>query len=99
MIIKGTYAKDLTVSAEKDIIVNDDVDKRSGDVMLGMIANKFVRIYHPRQPRTRDHATSSSAPTNLPARRPTCNDRRGASSRCSTRSPSTTTSAATRSAR
>jgi Tfp pilus assembly protein PilX len=44
--LKGTYASDLTVGSEKDIIVNGNITK-SGDTMLGLIANNFVRIYHP----------------------------------------------------
>jgi hypothetical protein len=44
--VHGSYSQDLTIATEKDIIVNDDVT-RSGDVMLGLIANNFVRIYHP----------------------------------------------------
>ncbi|MDQ6750543.1 MAG: hypothetical protein M3Z33_07330 [Actinomycetota bacterium] len=44
--VNGSYSKDLTIATAKDIIVKDDVT-RSGDVMLGLIANNFVRVYHP----------------------------------------------------
>ncbi|MCA1598221.1 MAG: hypothetical protein LC769_04240, partial [Chloroflexi bacterium] len=44
--VKGSYSKDLTIATAKDIVVTDDLT-RSGDVMLGLIANNFVRIYHP----------------------------------------------------
>ena len=49
--LQGTYSQDLTIATEKDIIVRGDV-KRSGgaspvDKVLGLIANQFVRIYHP----------------------------------------------------
>jgi Tfp pilus assembly protein PilX len=44
--VKGSYASDLTIGSEKDIIVNGDLTK-SGDTMLGLIANNFVRVYHP----------------------------------------------------
>ena len=44
--VKGSYSKDLTIAAAKDIVALDDIT-RSGDVMLGLIANNFVRIYHP----------------------------------------------------
>ncbi len=55
----GTYSKNLTITSEKDIIVGTPVDptnntplwsnadlKRSGDVVLGLIADKFVRVSH-----------------------------------------------------
>lgn len=44
--VKGNYSQDLTIAVEKDIIVNDDVT-RSADKMLGLIANNFIRVYHP----------------------------------------------------
>ncbi len=44
--VKGSYASDLTIGSEKDIIVNGNLTK-SGDTMLGLIANNFVRVYHP----------------------------------------------------
>jgi hypothetical protein len=68
VIVKGTYSKDLTISAEKDIIVNDDIT-RSSDVMLGLIANNFIRVYHPvvnRSGANCDNATSTSGAANLP---------------------------------
>jgi hypothetical protein len=44
--VKGTYASDLTIGSEKDVIINGNLTK-SGDTMLGLIANNFVRVYHP----------------------------------------------------
>lgn len=44
--VSGVYAKDLTIAAEKDVVVTEDV-KRAGDSVLGLIANNFVRVYHP----------------------------------------------------
>jgi hypothetical protein len=44
--VKGSYNADLTIASEKDIIVNGDVTK-SADKMLGLIANNFIRVYHP----------------------------------------------------
>jgi len=44
--VSGTYSQSLTIASEKDVIVNGDV-RRSGDVLLGLIANEFVRVYHP----------------------------------------------------
>jgi hypothetical protein len=46
--IQGTYSLALTVGAENDIIIKDDVRKAaSADVLLGMISNNFIRVYHP----------------------------------------------------
>ncbi|MEA2399488.1 MAG: hypothetical protein QOK25_3044 [Thermoleophilaceae bacterium] len=44
--VQGTYTGNLTIAAERDIIVNGDV-KRNGNYLLGLIANGFVRVYHP----------------------------------------------------
>lgn len=43
--IRGDYSGRLTVAAENDIVVDEDV-VRSGDGMLGLIANNFVRVWH-----------------------------------------------------
>jgi type II secretory pathway pseudopilin PulG len=44
--VKGAYSGQLTIAAENDIIINGNLT-RSGTGMLGLIANNFVRIYHP----------------------------------------------------
>jgi hypothetical protein len=44
--VRGTYGQDLTIAAKKDVIITGDT-VRSGDVMLGLIADNFIRIYHP----------------------------------------------------
>jgi hypothetical protein len=44
--IKGPYSGDMTIASEKDIIVWGNVT-RAADNMLGLIANNFVRVYHP----------------------------------------------------
>ncbi|MEA2251126.1 MAG: hypothetical protein QOG70_1368 [Solirubrobacteraceae bacterium] len=58
--VSGTYATDLTIGAASDIVVapsaatvpaytpatNGSIT-RSADVVLGLIANRFVRVYHP----------------------------------------------------
>lgn len=46
LTLNGTYARNLTLTAQNDIVVDEDV-KRSGDVMLGLIATQWVRVYHP----------------------------------------------------
>jgi hypothetical protein len=44
--VKGTTTRSLTIGSERDIIVNGDII-RSGNVLVGLIANYFVRVYHP----------------------------------------------------
>jgi Tfp pilus assembly protein PilX len=44
--LSGSYSGNLTIAAEKDVIVTADTT-RSNDSMLGLIANNFIRIYHP----------------------------------------------------
>ena len=42
----GGYSSQLTIAAENDVIVEDDII-RSGNGLLGLIANNFVRVKHP----------------------------------------------------
>jgi hypothetical protein len=44
--VRGTYTKNLTIAADDDIVITDDL-RKSGDVLLGLIANNFVRVHHP----------------------------------------------------
>ena len=44
--VHGTYGTSLTIASEKDIIIDGDTT-RTNDAVLGLIANQFVRIYHP----------------------------------------------------
>jgi len=43
--VSGSYASDLTIATEKDIIVNGNITG-SNDSILGLIANNFVRVNH-----------------------------------------------------
>jgi Tfp pilus assembly protein PilX len=51
--VHGNYASSLTIASENDIVINGNVTTpTSGGVptsnaMLGLIANNFVRVYHP----------------------------------------------------
>ena len=46
--VKGSYSGQLTIAAENDIIVNGNLKKEaSSSGLLGLIANNFVRVYHP----------------------------------------------------
>jgi hypothetical protein len=39
-------AKDLTIAADNDIIIDGNIDHAAGNE-IGLIANNFVRVYHP----------------------------------------------------
>ena len=52
--VHGEYSSSLTIAAQNDVVINGNLlaSPRSGEVptsnaMLGLIANNFVRIYHP----------------------------------------------------
>lgn len=50
--VKGTYTGQLTIAAENDVIINGNLCRTScgspsGEALLGLIANNFVRVYHP----------------------------------------------------
>ncbi len=44
--VHGSYSGQITIAAENDIIVDGNVT-HTGDGLLGLIANNFVRVYHP----------------------------------------------------
>jgi hypothetical protein len=44
--VRGNYSGRLTIAAENDIVVDGNLI-RSGNGMLGLIANNFVRVFHP----------------------------------------------------
>ena len=67
--VSGSYSRDLTIASAKDVIVAGDITRATGsDPMLGLIANNFVRIYHPVD-RDADHPTQCTnargTPTNV----------------------------------
>ncbi len=50
--VQGSYSVNVTFTAENDIIVTGDLTRPSGDppnpdVLLGLISNNFIRVYHP----------------------------------------------------
>jgi Tfp pilus assembly protein PilX len=46
--VSGTYSTSLTIASENDLIVNGDTRKAAdSDALLGLVANNFVRVYHP----------------------------------------------------
>jgi type II secretory pathway pseudopilin PulG len=46
LTVKGTYPKSMTLGSEGDILIDGDIEK-SGDVVLGLVAQRFVRVKHP----------------------------------------------------
>ncbi len=54
LYVHGEYKKSLTIAAQNDVIINGNIttpltgeEKPSTNAMLGLIANNFVRVYHP----------------------------------------------------
>jgi hypothetical protein len=55
--VSGSYTRSMTLASAGDVIVEADEDtgsgpggkgvRRSGDVIMGLIADNFVRVYHP----------------------------------------------------
>jgi hypothetical protein len=67
--VSGTYSDDLTIASAKDIVVTGNV-LASGDRMLGLIADNFVRVYHPVRPdpnnsTDRTDCVEDGGPTNI----------------------------------
>ena len=63
--VRGTYSGQLTIAAENDIIIDGNLS-RSGNGMLGLIANNFVRVYHPYPTQTsRNNCGSGSGSSGL----------------------------------
>jgi Tfp pilus assembly protein PilX len=68
--VSGTYSQSLTISTQNDIIINGNISPYgttlgavpSGTALLGLIANDFVRIYHPLSG-TRPSAADNSCPS------------------------------------
>jgi type II secretory pathway pseudopilin PulG len=47
VLVQGKYSKPLTIAAANDILITGNIEKSSESGMLGLIANNFIRIYHP----------------------------------------------------
>jgi Tfp pilus assembly protein PilX len=45
--VKGDYSSALTIAADNDVIVNGNLTRNSDTILFGLIANNFVRVYHP----------------------------------------------------
>lgn len=65
LTVSGTYGVSLTLGAENDVIVEDDLidgSSASTDALLGLIANNYVRVHHAVTPPVRT-ATGFSCTT------------------------------------
>ncbi|MGE0066000.1 MAG: hypothetical protein AB7T48_01495 [Solirubrobacterales bacterium] len=45
--VRGDYSGQLTIAAENDIVIEGNLNSTSSEGMLGLIANNFIRVYHP----------------------------------------------------
>ena len=65
--VSGTYSGQLTIAAENDIVVDNDLCRGScsgspsGQGLLGLIANNFIRVFHPITPQTTTTTASDCA--------------------------------------
>ncbi|HEY3019893.1 MAG TPA: hypothetical protein VGJ32_06850, partial [Solirubrobacteraceae bacterium] len=63
--VKGTYTQNMTLAAENDIVVTGDLEYASGSTaLLGLIAQKYARVWHPTGTTTAQwYGTASGAAT------------------------------------
>jgi Tfp pilus assembly protein PilX len=48
--IRGNYERSITITAENDIVVNENLTAAGSDKpLLGLISNNWIRVYHPTQ--------------------------------------------------
>jgi type II secretory pathway pseudopilin PulG len=45
--IEGTFSKPLTIAAANNVMIMNNVTRTNEEAMLGLIANNFIRVYHP----------------------------------------------------
>ena len=45
VFVHGSYNASLTIASQKDVVIDGNISK-SGDYLLGLIANEFVRVEH-----------------------------------------------------
>ena len=46
LVVRGTYPKSMTLGSEDDILVDGDLLANANKPVLGLIANRFVRVKH-----------------------------------------------------
>jgi hypothetical protein len=59
--VSGQYGDDLTIAADNDVVINGSITRVAGNdgLLLGLIANQFVRVYHPVNGSCSQNATGS----------------------------------------
>lgn len=64
--VRGTASRSLTIGSEGDVVVNGDL-LANNDAMVGLIANQFVRVYHPVRNRSSDgfSCSNDTGPANI----------------------------------
>jgi hypothetical protein len=74
--VSGTYSESLTIAAEDDVIVNGSLTTTTGTkgepiggATLGLIAENFVRVYHPVES---EYKVATYAPNSVSATRSPC---------------------------
>jgi hypothetical protein len=45
--VKGNYSSEVTVAADNDVIVYGNLLRNDNNLLFGLIANNFVRVFHP----------------------------------------------------
>jgi hypothetical protein len=45
--VKGNYSSEVTIAADNDVIVYGDLERNEDNLLFGLIANNFVRVFHP----------------------------------------------------
>jgi hypothetical protein len=67
LIVRGTYPKSMTLGSEDDILIDGDLIASASKPVLGLIANRFVRVKHDVEDACGANNTSSG--TGLPEHR------------------------------
>ena len=44
--VQGSYAQNITITAQNDIVITNDLT-HTGDFLLGLISENWLRVYHP----------------------------------------------------
>ena len=60
VFVSGKYSGRLTIAADNDVIINGNI-LREGSGMLGLIANNFIRVWHPYPTQTGSGSCGSGA--------------------------------------
>jgi hypothetical protein len=63
LMVQGTYPKSMTLGSEDDILVDGDLEATdAGNPVLGLIANRFVRVKHDVNDACGSNNTNNSSP-------------------------------------